>query len=334
MGTVVAVGTDRVLPSFAAFAKHHAVAVDVCPPRRAKRKGVVEKANHVIAARWWRTVEVTTAADAQDSLDAFCERMDDRARHDQHGRPATVAVLAAAESLRAMPASRYPATLEVTRTVTPTALVHYNANRYATDPALVGAQVLVRHHLHTHRLEILHPASGLVTHHRVAAGRGVRVRDGEQAQHGALLPSTGASADGTSVTSSAGGSPDDPPSAGGTGASTGGEGTSVPGGKPGTSCATAGSADTPNAMMSGDVPTVSMQSQQPCERRDDDEPPSYAEQAGEEPTPAPAAMINAHRPSVGSTGARPSAPPRPASVSVPTTAIRAAKPSSTTSPPT
>lgn len=42
MATVVSIGeSDRVLATFAAFAKHYGVMVDVCPARRPKRKGVV-----------------------------------------------------------------------------------------------------------------------------------------------------------------------------------------------------------------------------------------------------------------------------------------------------
>ena len=182
MATVVEIGTDRVLPSFAAFAKHHAVGVDVCPPRRAKRKGVVEKAIDFLTQRWWRTADVTTPEQAQASLDAFCETIADaRPRHDAEGRSTTVAALAATERLRALPAARWPATCEVDRIVAANATVAYRGNRYAVDPTLVGAPVLVRHHLDTHLLDIIDPESGLLTRHRRVGGTGVLVRDGEQA---------------------------------------------------------------------------------------------------------------------------------------------------------
>lgn len=42
MAGVVYPGTDRLLPEFVACAKHYGVGVDVCPARRAKRKGVAE----------------------------------------------------------------------------------------------------------------------------------------------------------------------------------------------------------------------------------------------------------------------------------------------------
>jgi transposase len=48
--------SGRVSLSFAQVAKHYGVSVALCPPRRGNRKGVVEKANHVAAQRWWRTV--------------------------------------------------------------------------------------------------------------------------------------------------------------------------------------------------------------------------------------------------------------------------------------
>ena len=49
-------GSGRVTASFAAVAKHYGVSVAICPPRRGNRKGVVEKANHTAAQRWWRTL--------------------------------------------------------------------------------------------------------------------------------------------------------------------------------------------------------------------------------------------------------------------------------------
>ena len=65
------IGTGLLLPSFAAVAKHYGVRIDICPPRRGNRKGVVEKAIHFITQRWWRTASVTTLAEAQASLDRF-----------------------------------------------------------------------------------------------------------------------------------------------------------------------------------------------------------------------------------------------------------------------
>jgi hypothetical protein len=144
-GTVVSIGSDRILASFAAFAKHYRVGVDICPPRRAKRKGVVEKNIDFITRRWWRTADVATAEDAQRSLDVFCETIGDaRPRHDTHGRPSTVGGLAGHERLRALPTTRFPTTVEVTRLVAANATVAFRGNHYSVDPSLVGVEVLVR----------------------------------------------------------------------------------------------------------------------------------------------------------------------------------------------
>ena len=56
MATVCHPGSGRVTASFAAVAKHYGVMVAICPPRAGHRKGVVEKANHTAAQRWWRTL--------------------------------------------------------------------------------------------------------------------------------------------------------------------------------------------------------------------------------------------------------------------------------------
>jgi hypothetical protein len=37
----------------------------VCPPRRAQRKGVVEKNIDFLTRRWWRTAGVVTVEDAK-----------------------------------------------------------------------------------------------------------------------------------------------------------------------------------------------------------------------------------------------------------------------------
>ena len=73
MATVVHPDSGRVTATFAAVAKHYGVTVAICPPRRGNRKGVVEKANHTAAQRWWRTLpDDITVAEAQQRLDLFC----------------------------------------------------------------------------------------------------------------------------------------------------------------------------------------------------------------------------------------------------------------------
>ena len=69
MATVCHPGTGQVTASFAAVAKHYGVSVAICPPRRGNRKGVVEKANHTAAQRWWRTLaDDVSVEQAQASL--------------------------------------------------------------------------------------------------------------------------------------------------------------------------------------------------------------------------------------------------------------------------
>ena len=54
--------------SLAEAAKYYSVAVDVCPSRRGWRKGVVEKANHAAAQRWF-TAHGGSAANDVAGLD-------------------------------------------------------------------------------------------------------------------------------------------------------------------------------------------------------------------------------------------------------------------------
>jgi hypothetical protein len=70
----------------------------------------------------------------------------------------------------------------VTRTVAPNATVAYRSNRYSIDPTLVGHEVLVRAATGGSTIDIIDPASGLLTRHRpVAPGQGALVRDGAHA---------------------------------------------------------------------------------------------------------------------------------------------------------
>jgi hypothetical protein len=183
MATVVHPESGRVSASFAAVAKHYGVAVRPCPPRRGNRKGVVEKASHVAAQRFWRTLaDDLTPGQAQQLLDTWCTRRGDvRMRATADGK-ATVATLAAREPLRTAPVP-FPATLSVTRTVWAQALAAFRGNRYSVAPELARAAVIV-----VCRLGASHPgiatASGtVIARHALApAGAGVMVRD-----HGHVL---------------------------------------------------------------------------------------------------------------------------------------------------
>jgi transposase len=175
MATAVDPSSGRLQPGFAAVAKHYRVGVDPCPPRRANRKGVVEKAIHFLTQRWWRTARLEGATQVQASLDRFCATTGD-------GRPRpggrTVGELAETESLRPLPIDPFPATIEVTRKVTATCLVAFRGNHYSVPPGLVGQTVVVRHRLGSLELEIRSGAGLVLAQHRLApagAGRILRL---------------------------------------------------------------------------------------------------------------------------------------------------------------
>src|SRR5262249_26363663 len=150
-------------------ARYYGVSVDVCPARRANRKGAVESRNHFLAQRFWRTLQAQTAAEAQAKLDRFSERIGDRRRR---GR-ATRAELAPSERPLALPALCYPATLEVERVVSAACLVSYEGNRYSVPPGLHGQRVSVRRRLGSEQIELVSAAGSLVARHRLApAGAG------------------------------------------------------------------------------------------------------------------------------------------------------------------
>jgi hypothetical protein len=158
--------SGRLSPAFAAVAKYYAVAVDLCPARHGNRKGVVEKANHAAAQRWWRTLaDDATVSTAQASLDKRSAALDTR-RRARDGQKVTVADLAAAEGLRAGPPVPFPAQLEVARTVSAQALVSFRGNQYAIGPGMAGAEVLVRHRLGASTLAIATRGGAVLAEYR------------------------------------------------------------------------------------------------------------------------------------------------------------------------
>ena len=179
MSTVVHPGSGKVTATYAPIAKHFGVRVRPCPPRHGNRKGVVEKANHTAAQRWWRTLpDDVTVAQAQASLDRFCERVTDhRKRVDAAGNRYTVADLAAAERLRPVPAAPPIAVITVERTATAQALVHYRGNRYSLPPELARTTVSVTHRVGGTTLAIT-TGNGVTVgvHPRRADGAGVTER--------------------------------------------------------------------------------------------------------------------------------------------------------------
>ncbi|WP_344382970.1 Mu transposase domain-containing protein, partial [Georgenia ruanii] len=182
MATVCHPPTGRVTATFAAVAKHYGVQVSICPPRRGNRKGVVEKAVHVAAQRFWRTLpDDVSVEEAQARLDKWCTtRGDTRLRATTDGK-SSVATVAAAEPLAPVPAAPFPATVTVTRKVSAQALVAHRGNFYSVPPELARTTVAVSVRLGTGHLDIHagpDAVAPVIARHRLAApGTGVMVRD-------------------------------------------------------------------------------------------------------------------------------------------------------------
>lgn len=163
MATVCHPGTGEVSASFAAVAKHYHAAVRICPPRRGRRKGVVEKSNHAAAQRWWRTLsEEVTMAGAQASLDAWCARVGEVRPRRVEGARTTVGALAETEPLLPPPELPYPAVLATTRTVTDQALVCFRGNFSSVPPGLAGRVMTVRARLGDPYLDVVSPAGAVL----------------------------------------------------------------------------------------------------------------------------------------------------------------------------
>jgi len=173
MATVCHPATGRITASFAAVAKHYGVSVAICPARHGNRKGVVEKANHTAAQRWWRTLaDDVTIEEAQVSLDRLCaERLDTRVRVIGELR-AAVSVHAAAERLRPAPRVPFPTTVIVERRVTANGRVAYRGNFYSVPPELAYSAVTVAARLGEPTVDIATSDGIVIARHRLA-GDGV-----------------------------------------------------------------------------------------------------------------------------------------------------------------
>lgn len=180
MATVVHPGSDRVTAEFAQVAKHYGVEVWVCPPRRPQRKGVVEAAIKYVTRSWWRSAPVASLGQAQADLDRWALAVSDRRKR----RGAiTIAELATEEQLLTLPATAFPALLRVERTVSRTALVAFEGNRYSVPPGHIGQTVTVRARLGELHLEIVSPAGRRIARHRRApAGAGQTLQSAEHAR--------------------------------------------------------------------------------------------------------------------------------------------------------
>src|SRR4051794_3472891 len=183
MATVCHPGAGKVTASFAAVAKHYGISVAICPPRRGNRKGVVEKANHTAAQRWWRTLaDDTTPEQAQAALDRFCSTRGDARLRTLSGRRGSVNSFLVAERLAPLPAP-FPAVLTAERKVSAQALVAWRGNFYSVPPELTATVVTVVHRLGATTIDITTPPTAsrlptVVARHRLAAdGTGAMIRD-------------------------------------------------------------------------------------------------------------------------------------------------------------
>jgi transposase len=167
MSTVCHPESGDLTASFAEVAKYYGVAVDVCPSRRGWRKGVVEKANHSAAQRWWRTLPGDLSpAQAQARLDGWCARKGDARRRVRDGERTTVGALLAAEPLAPLPQVPFPAVLEDERVVSAQALVAWHGNSYSVPPGHGGQRVTVRHQLGGTVIDVVTAAGTVLARHR------------------------------------------------------------------------------------------------------------------------------------------------------------------------
>ncbi|RFA17836.1 Mu transposase domain-containing protein [Subtercola boreus] len=178
MTTVLKAGTSDLTPMFAAFSKHHAVAVVACRPRSGNRKGVVEKNNHTAAQRWWRNLaDELTPEQAQQSLTKFATGQDGRKREGRDGTT-TAAAMFAAERLAPLPPTLFPVVVTEERIATRQAVIDWRGNRYSVPPELAATRVVVHQRLGVNTIDIATISGVVLARHQVAEpGLGVTIRD-------------------------------------------------------------------------------------------------------------------------------------------------------------
>src|SRR5450755_4755933 len=178
MATAVIPGTDRLNPQFAQLAKHYGVDVAICPAHRPQRKGVVEAAIKFIGGRWWRTANVASMLEAQQSLDTFTLDVSDR----RGRRGSTVGELGNSEPLRPLPVLAFPAEIIVDRVCSRSALVLFETNKYSVPPGYAGQPLILRARVGEPHLRIL-TATGIkvATHRRAPTGAEQTIRSREHA---------------------------------------------------------------------------------------------------------------------------------------------------------
>ena len=102
-----------------------------------------------------------------------------------------------------MPVQPYPATLEVKRRVSASALVAFQGNRYSVAPELVEHQVVVRMRLGSGVVEVVAANGSVLAHHRSCPRRGRGAgplggppcrpgdRGAQRLHHGTAVPAQG-----------------------------------------------------------------------------------------------------------------------------------------------
>jgi transposase len=169
MATVCYPATGKITASFAAVVKHYGVGFVTCPPRHGNRKGVVEKAIHSAAQRWWRTLaDDVTVEQAQASLDRLCAEKFDMRVTVVDGQRATVADHARRERLRPVRLTPFPATITVERRVTANGRVAYRGNFYSVPPELHHSAVTVTARLGDPHIDIATADAIVIARHRLA----------------------------------------------------------------------------------------------------------------------------------------------------------------------
>jgi ANTAR domain len=159
--------TGKVTRAFAQLAEFYGVGIGF-PSWQGSRNFLADEDLRSISHDWWRTVGRDTRIQAaQDNLDQLATWTESR-RATARAARAPGAAPTAAQGLRSLPSTPFPAQVCVMRTVDAQGLVPFRGNAYAVPPDLADASVEVRWRLDETCLSIATARGAVIARHTLA----------------------------------------------------------------------------------------------------------------------------------------------------------------------
>lgn len=175
----------RVTPAFAEVARYYGAVVDLAPATEAATEAAMaaDADRDAVLRSWWSSAAHGAGLQAaQEELDRLAARTDRRHRGANGTRATSGAPAAPARTLMDLPTLPFPASVCVSRIVSPQGLVSFRGSFYAVHVDLAGALVEVRQRLDKPHLSIATLNGAVIARHTLAPpGAGLTVVDRDHA---------------------------------------------------------------------------------------------------------------------------------------------------------